>query len=82
MAVQPFAFVTVTVYVPLDVGLIHCVVCPLDQLYELPALEQSCPGEEVHDESAPVTFGVKFGKIVIDFDALAVQLLAAVTVTV
>jgi hypothetical protein len=60
----------------------HWVVCPLDQLYELPADEQSCPNDEVHDESVPVTDGVKFGKTVIAFDAVEVQPFAPVTVTV
>jgi hypothetical protein len=52
---QPFAFVTVTVKLPTELTLMLCVVCPLDQLYELkPAGAESVTLPVPHNAPPPV----------------------------
>ena len=40
--VQPFAFVTVTEYVPPEVTVIHCEVAPVLHKYEVAVAEHNC----------------------------------------
>jgi hypothetical protein len=85
VAVQPVAFVTVTVYVPAALTLMDCVVAPLDQRYEEPALALSVtlpPGQNVVGPEAVI---VGVGQVVTTTGVAALVALhpvASVTVTV
>ena len=84
VALQPFAFVTVTVKLPLAAGVIDCVVAPFDQRYDAPALAVSVTEPPVQNVVAPegvmVAAGAVFTVTVVAADVV-LQPLALVTVT-
>jgi hypothetical protein len=84
-ALQPLAFVTVTLYEPAAVALMAWVVAPVDQRYELPALAVSVtlsPAQKVVGPPAVIA-GVAGLASTVTFVAadVALQPLAFVTVT-
>lgn len=82
LAVQPFASVTVTVYVPADATLTLAVAAPVPHKYVPPPVAVSTPVLPAQMLAGPLTAAVAPGSTGIARDALAVQPLPPVTVTV
>ena len=81
--VQPFALVTVTVYVPATLGVIDDVVAPLLHEYEvMPDGAFNVADAPWQTANVPVIAGNGFGLIVTVCDAVPVQPPTPVTVTV
>src|SRR6185436_3684012 len=81
-AEQPLTSVTVTRNVPAAFTVIDCVVAPLVQRYELPALEVSVVEPPAQNDVAPLMVGVAGVLTVTAVGALcAEQPFASVTVT-
>ena len=84
VALQPFAFVTVTEYVPVVLTLMDCVVAPLDQVYcDMAAGAESMTLPPAQNVVGPLGVMVVSGSALTFTVALAVplQLLPFVTVT-
>ena len=81
-AVQPLEDVTVTIYEPLDAGVIHVVEPPFDQTYEVkPEGTHNCRLSFVHPVDGPVIETVGEVTAVKDFESDAVHPSASVAVT-
>jgi hypothetical protein len=83
VALQPFAFVTCTVKLSLDVTSMDCVVSPFDQSQDAPSLAVSVtvpPSQNVDSEGVIVAAG-RACTVTVVADDVVLQPLAFVTVT-
>jgi hypothetical protein len=84
VALQPLAFVTFTLYGPVVVALIDCVVAPFDQRYDVPALAVSVTDPPAQNVVGPPTVIVATGfafTVTVVAALVAEQPLVFVTVT-